>query len=56
MDQVVAELNLMQIDCSKSALSRLEREMISCRADILAGLCKIYDLDPKDVMYSNYKN
>lgn len=51
LDQVVAELDLLNIECSKSALSRLEREAISCRADILAGLCLIYDLDPREVLY-----
>ena len=54
LDQVVAELSLMNIECSKSALSRLERDMISCRADILAGLCEIYKIDPRNVLYRNY--
>ena len=56
LDQAIAELSLMNISCSKSALSRLERELISCRADILAGLCKIYNINPNDVLYVQYKD
>jgi transcriptional regulator with XRE-family HTH domain len=55
LDQVVAELTLMNIQCSKSALSRIERDTISCRTDLLAGLCLIYKIDSNEVLFRKYK-
>lgn len=51
LSQVAAKLATLGIEGSKSNLNRIELNQISCRSDILAGLCLIYDIDPKDILY-----
>ena len=55
MEEVVIELDELDIDCSQSNLSRIELEQSTVRADIIAGLCIIYKMDPRDVLFRNYK-
>ena len=55
MDEVVIELQALGIDCSQSSLSRIELEQSTVRADIAAGLCLIYNADPRDVLFRNYR-
>ena len=54
-DQVVIELSDLGIDCSQSNLSRIELDHSTIRADILAGLCIIYEVDPRVVLYRGLK-
>jgi transcriptional regulator with XRE-family HTH domain len=53
LDQAIAELSLLKIKYSKSALSRLERDLIPVRADIVAGLGLIYGVKADSIVYKN---
>ncbi len=50
-DVVIEYFKDLQINCSKANLSKIERDLISCRADILAALCLIYEHDPREVLF-----
>ena len=51
LDEVVAELEDLRISCSKPNLSKIERDLIRCKTDILAGLCYIYKIKSDDVLF-----
>lgn len=51
LEQVIAKINLLGIDCSKSNLSRIELDEVSCRLDIFAGLALIYQVNFDDIVY-----
>ena len=51
-DVVIEYFKDLKINCSKANLSKIERDLISCRADILAALCLIYEEDPKKVLFT----
>ncbi len=51
MDQVVARLTMWGIDCSKSNLSRIERNQASCRTDICAALAFLYKIKLDSLLY-----
>lgn len=51
MDAVIESLKDEGLKYNKGNLSRIEREIISCRADLCAALCRIYEIDPKDILY-----
>ncbi len=53
-DVVIESLKDLKIQCSKANLSKIERDLISCRADILAALCLIYEISP-DLILFTYK-
>ncbi|MEB3316005.1 MAG: hypothetical protein VKK32_07320 [Candidatus Melainabacteria bacterium] len=50
-DVVIEFLRDFKVKCSKANLSKLERDLISCRADILGALSLIYEIDPKEVLF-----
>jgi hypothetical protein len=50
-DVVIECLKDYKIQCSKPNLSKIERDLISCRADILAALCLIYETSSDLVLY-----
>lgn len=54
-DVAVECLKDIKINCSKPNLSKIERGLITCRADILAGLCLIYEVSPELILYSESK-
>lgn len=54
-DVVVESLMDNRIKCSKPNLSKIERDLISCRADILAALCLIYEISTDLVLYQYRK-
>lgn len=51
LDEIVVELKDLDVNCSKSNLARIERDVISCRTEILAGLCKIYGVTSDSVLF-----
>jgi transcriptional regulator with XRE-family HTH domain len=51
LEQVIAQLQILGIPCTKSTLSRIENNETSCRVDILAGLASIYNQRPDHFMY-----
>jgi transcriptional regulator with XRE-family HTH domain len=51
LDQVVAKLALLGINCSKSNLSRIELNQTTCRTDIFAALAFIYRIKPELLLY-----
>jgi transcriptional regulator with XRE-family HTH domain len=51
LDEVVAELEDLRIFCSKPNLSKIERDQIRCKTDILAGLCYIYKIKSDEVLF-----
>ncbi len=55
-DVAIECLKDLKIACSKPNLSKIERDIIKCRADILAGLCLVYDVDINDVVYELKKS
>lgn len=54
-DVVIESLKDYKIKCSKPNLSKIERDLISCRADILAALCLIYETSSDLVLYQYKK-
>lgn len=42
----------LKIQCSKPNLAKIELGDVACRADILAGLCHIYEVDINEVVYN----
>jgi|GEM_PF-4629835 len=48
---VIEELKDLKIKCSIANLAKIETGEISCRMDIFAGLCLIYELEPSKVLY-----
>jgi hypothetical protein len=55
LDVVIESLKDEGLKYNKGNLSRIERQIISCRADLLAALCKIYEIDANDVLYDQAK-
>lgn len=51
LNEVIAELSLKKIKCSRSHLSRIELEDNSFRIEILAGLGLVYDVSVDDILY-----
>lgn len=51
LDVVIESLKDEGLKYNKGNLSRIERQLISCRADLLAGLCKIYEVEPNDIIF-----
>lgn len=39
------------IKFEKGQLSRLERQEYKCSAQVLAALCKIYEVDPNEILF-----
>ncbi len=54
MEEVVIELADLGISCSQSNLSRIELDQSTIRADIVAGLCVVYKLDPREALFRSY--
>ena len=50
-DVVIESLKDLKVSCSKANLSKIERGLISCRADILGALCLIYEISPDLILY-----
>lgn len=50
-DVVIEFLKDFKVSCSKANLSKIERDLISCRADILGALSLIYEIDPKEILF-----
>lgn len=51
LDVVIENLKDEKIKYYKGNLSRIEREETNCPAFLLAALCKVYEVDPKEVLY-----
>ncbi len=51
LDVVIENLKDENIKYYKVNLSRIERQETNCSALILGALCKIYEIDPKEVLY-----
>ncbi len=54
-DVVIESLKDLKVSCSKANLSKIERDLISCRADILGALCLIYETSPDLILYQYKK-
>lgn len=51
LDVVVEELRDLKISCSKPNLSKLERDIISCRTEVFAGLMIIYESSAEEALF-----
>ncbi len=52
---VIEELKHLKVKCSLANLGKIEAGEISCRADILGGLCLIYNVSTEIVLYRYYR-
>lgn len=50
-DVAVESLRDLKVKCSKPNLSKIERGLVACRADILGALCLIYETSADLVLY-----
>lgn len=50
-DVAIEFLRDFKVKCSKANLSKLERDLIYCRAYILGALSLIYEIDPKKILF-----
>ncbi|MDD9897434.1 MAG: hypothetical protein OXU45_00390 [Candidatus Melainabacteria bacterium] len=53
LEVVIEDLKDLKVKCSRANLNKVEIGQISCRADILAALCLIYDIKVEEVLYKN---
>ncbi len=55
IDVVVESLKELKVKSTKGTISKIERGLLSIRADLLAGLCLVYGgLKPEVILY-DYK-
>ena len=54
-DVVIENLKDLKIKCSKANLSKIERDLISIRGDILAGLILIYEINSDRILFEYKK-
>lgn len=43
------------LSCSISNLAKIERGDFQAKSNIIAALCLIYDLDPRKLLFRNYR-
>jgi transcriptional regulator with XRE-family HTH domain len=44
-------LNDYKITCSRPNLAKIEQGQFRCKADVLAALCLLYEIDINDIAY-----